>query len=163
MIFFSRCSSYQKWSILRVLPSSLPGYNFHNQDEETDVVLLLQPHHTLYSHCLHGSLRLYTSPRFWGKTFIRWGLKRNFITVRENYENYSLNRPCQNQEQVALFLFRKKLLVGNVTFSGVTILLSLTIFLNTVSEIIPITSDSPLIGKPGKQFCGLLYFWKIFL
>ena len=27
-----------------------------------------------------------------------------------------------------------------------TILLSLTIFLNTVSEIIPITSDSPLIG-----------------
>jgi len=29
---------------------------------------------------------------------------------------------------------------------GVTILLSLTIFLNTVSEIIPITSDSPLIG-----------------
>ena len=28
-----------------------------------------------------------------------------------------------------------------------TILLSLTIFLNTVSEIIPITSDSPLIGK----------------
>ena len=32
-------------------------------------------------------------------------------------------------------------------FSGVTILLSLTIFLNTVSEIIPITSDSPLIGN----------------
>ena len=32
-------------------------------------------------------------------------------------------------------------------FSGVTILLSLTIFLNTVSEIIPITSSSPLIGK----------------
>ena len=59
--------------------------------------------------------------------------------------------------------FQKKLLIGNATFSGVTILLSLTIFLNTVSEIIPITSDSPLIGKPGKQFCGLLYFWKIFL
>ena len=30
---------------------------------------------------------------------------------------------------------------------GVTILLSLTIFLNTVSSIIPITSDSPLVGK----------------
>ena len=30
---------------------------------------------------------------------------------------------------------------------GVTILLSLTIFLNTVSSIIPITSNSPLIGK----------------
>ena len=30
---------------------------------------------------------------------------------------------------------------------GVTILLSLTIFLNTVSAIIPITSDSPLVGK----------------
>ncbi|XP_023333966.1 neuronal acetylcholine receptor subunit alpha-7 isoform X2 [Eurytemora carolleeae] len=29
---------------------------------------------------------------------------------------------------------------------GVTVLLSLTIFLNTVSSIIPITSDSPLIG-----------------
>ena len=32
-------------------------------------------------------------------------------------------------------------------FPGVTILLSLTIFLNTVSAIIPITSDSPLIGN----------------
>ena len=32
-------------------------------------------------------------------------------------------------------------------FSGVTILLSLTIFLNTVSSIIPITSNSPLIGQ----------------
>ena len=36
-----------------------------------------------------------------------------------------------------------------ITFDllGVTILLSLTIFLNTVSSIIPITSDSPLVGK----------------
>ena len=32
-------------------------------------------------------------------------------------------------------------------FAGVTILLSMTIFLNTVQVIIPITSDSPLIGK----------------
>ena len=30
---------------------------------------------------------------------------------------------------------------------GVTILLSMTIFLNTVQMIIPITSASPLIGK----------------
>ena len=30
---------------------------------------------------------------------------------------------------------------------GVTILLSMTIFLNTVQMIIPITSDSPLIGE----------------
>ena len=38
-------------------------------------------------------------------------------------------------------------------FLGVTILLSLTIFLNTVSSIIPITSNSPLIGglQPEKE------------
>ena len=34
-----------------------------------------------------------------------------------------------------------------ISLPGVTILLSLTIFLNTVSAIIPITSDSPLIGN----------------
>ena len=34
-----------------------------------------------------------------------------------------------------------------VLTAGVTILLSLTIFLNTVSAIIPITSDSPLVGR----------------
>ena len=41
-----------------------------------------------------------------------------------------------------------------VWFSGVTILLSLTIFLNTVSEIIPITSDSPLIGNFPTTACA---------
>ena len=39
------------------------------------------------------------------------------------------------------------LLLNSPYVAGVTILLSLTIFLNTVSEIIPITSDSPLIGR----------------
>ena len=39
-------------------------------------------------------------------------------------------------------------------FLGVTILLSLTIFLNTVSEIIPITSSSPLIGKNESVRCN---------
>ena len=45
-------------------------------------------------------------------------------------------------------------------FSGVTILLSLTIFLNTVSEIIPITSDSPLIGNslPARRVCLHIFF-----
>ena len=42
---------------------------------------------------------------------------------------------------------------------GVTILLSLTIFLNTVSSIIPITSNSPLIG--GFQVKETrLYIWE---
>ena len=39
---------------------------------------------------------------------------------------------------------------------GVTILLSLTIFLNTVSSIIPITSDSPLVGKNFKLLLDLV-------
>ena len=41
---------------------------------------------------------------------------------------------------------------------GVTILLSLTIFLNTVSSIIPITSDSPLIGTAQHPVTALYIF-----
>ena len=41
---------------------------------------------------------------------------------------------------------------------GVTILLSLTIFLNTVSSIIPITSDSPLIGTASHSHSALYIF-----
>ena len=48
---------------------------------------------------------------------------------------------------IFLTLLKKIILKLELNVSGVTILLSLTIFLNTVSEIIPITSDSPLIGK----------------
>ena len=48
---------------------------------------------------------------------------------------------------VGYLLLHNNSLLSTVSFiAGVTILLSLTIFLNTVSSIIPITSDSPLIG-----------------
>ena len=35
----------------------------------------------------------------------------------------------------------------SLSLTGVTILLSLTVFLNTVSETMPVTSDNPLLGK----------------
>ena len=35
--------------------------------------------------------------------------------------------------------------------TGVTILLSLTVFLNTVSETMPVTSDNPLLGKEPRE------------
>ena len=42
------------------------------------------------------------------------------------------------------------------TVAGVTVMLSLTVFMNIVSELMPITSDAvPLIGKqtpPGKHY-----------
>ena len=41
-------------------------------------------------------------------------------------------------------------MINIFTIAGVTILLSMTIFLNTVQMIIPITSDSPLIGRNKK-------------
>ncbi len=42
--------------------------------------------------------------------------------------------------------FERKLLI-----SGVTILLSLTVFLNMVSSTMPITSDNPLLGNSSPQ------------
>ena len=49
--------------------------------------------------------------------------------------------------------------------TGVTILLSLTVFLNTVSETMPVTSDNPLLGKePRKVVEGVaLLFGKLSL
>jgi len=42
-------------------------------------------------------------------------------------------------------------------FAGVTILLSLTVFLNMVAETMPATSDAvPLLGKSIRYFCNVL-------
>ena len=47
-------------------------------------------------------------------------------------------------------------ILTNIYCAGVTVLLSLTVFMNIVSELMPITSDAvPLIGKqtpPGKHY-----------
>ena len=88
------------------------------------------------------------------------------IRRRTMYYFFNLIVPCLLIASMAVLGFTlppdsgEKLSLGDViitlsmsdrliTFDllGVTILLSLTIFLNTVSSIIPITSDSPLVGK----------------
>ena len=49
----------QKRSCVRVLSSSLPRRDVHNQDQEENVVLLLQPDRPLRPHRLHGCARIY--------------------------------------------------------------------------------------------------------
>ena len=49
-----------------------------------------------------------------------------------------------------------------MSYAGVTILLSMTIFLNTVQVIIPITSESPLIGKFYLFYLGCCRKWDKF-
>ena len=63
-------------------------------------------------------------------------------------------RGSQQQKHCWNPLYNRIIVKMKVWFSGVTILLSLTIFLNTVSEIIPITSDSPLIGNLATVACA---------
>lgn len=43
--------------------------------------------------------------------------------------------------------------------TGVTILLSLTVFLNTVSETMPVTSDNPLLGKEPRKEDGKAFLF----
>ena len=85
------------------------------------------------------------------------------IRRRTLYYFYNLIVPCLLISSMAVLDFSlppdsgEKLSLGRVGGGGegylivsdnlgVTILLSMTIFLNTVQAIIPITSDSPLIG-----------------
>ena len=49
-------------------------------------------------------------------------------------------------------------MINIFTIAGVTILLSMTIFLNTVQMIIPITSDSPLIGRNKKWILKTTFY-----
>merc|ERR1719370_2849823 len=65
---------------------------------------------------------------------------------RTLYYFFNLIVPCVLIASMAVLGFTLPPDSGEKLSLGVTILLSLTIFLNTVSEIIPITSDSPLIG-----------------
>merc|ERR1719340_268766 len=68
------------------------------------------------------------------------------IRRRTLYYFFNLIVPCLLISSMAVLDFTLPPDSGEKLSLGVTILLSLTIFLNTVSEIIPITSDSPLIG-----------------
>merc|ERR1712158_292190 len=65
---------------------------------------------------------------------------------RTLYYFFNLIVPCVLIASMAVLGFTLPPDSGEKLSLGVTILLSLTIFLNTVSAIIPITSDSPLIG-----------------
>jgi len=65
---------------------------------------------------------------------------------RTLYYFFNLIVPCVLIASMAVLGFTLPPDSGEKLSLGVTILLSLTIFLNTVSSIIPITSDSPLIG-----------------
>lgn len=62
-------------------------------------------------------------------------------------ENYVVTSGCTWYTHIVLFSFLVSL--GYICFiSGVTILLSLTVFLNMVAETMPATSDAvPLLGK----------------
>merc|ERR1719245_2988240 len=68
------------------------------------------------------------------------------IRRRTLYYFFNLIVPCLLISSMAVLDFTLPPDSGEKLSLGVTILLSLTIFLNTVSAIIPITSDSPLIG-----------------
>merc|ERR1719340_86842 len=68
------------------------------------------------------------------------------IRRRTLYYFFNLIVPCLLIASMAVLGFTLPPDSGEKLSLGVTILLSLTIFLNTVSAIIPITSDSPLIG-----------------
>jgi len=68
------------------------------------------------------------------------------IRRRTLYYFFNLIVPCVLIASMAVLGFTLPPDSGEKLSLGVTILLSLTIFLNTVSAIIPITSDSPLIG-----------------
>ena len=48
-------------------------------------------------------------------------------------------------------------------FLGVTILLSLTVFLNMVAETMPVTSDNPLLGNEERQYFSDRIYLKIYL
>merc|ERR1712106_122290 len=68
------------------------------------------------------------------------------IRRRTLYYFFNLIVPCVLIASMAVLGFTLPPDSGEKLSLGVAILLSLTIFLNTVSSIIPITSDSPLIG-----------------
>merc|ERR1719245_1545885 len=68
------------------------------------------------------------------------------IRRRTLYYFYNLIVPCLLISSMAVLDFTLPPDSGEKLSLGVTILLSMTIFLNTVQMIIPITSDSPLIA-----------------
>ena len=56
---------------LRVLSGALSRHHVHDQDAEEDPLLLLQPHHPLHPHRLHGCAWLHPAPGLGREAFSR--------------------------------------------------------------------------------------------
>lgn len=78
------------------------------------------------------SFRIYTATRFWWKTFTRYVQCVHSVKKKFHKMNYGF------RVDMDLFLV---MFSTSIFHSGVTILLSLTVFLNMVAETMPATSD----------------------
>ncbi|KAE8752652.1 hypothetical protein FOCC_FOCC000774 [Frankliniella occidentalis] len=114
---------------VRLLSGTVRGCDVHHTDPAQDAILFLQPHRALRTHQLHGSSRVHSATRLRGEAHPR----------------------RSSGKQGGLIIIGSCVMVGVVgahtNDRWVTILLSLTVFLNMVAESMPTTSDAvPLIG-----------------
>ena len=112
-----RSSGKEKPSYLRLLPWALPRHHIHHQDPPENSLLLLQSDRALPPDRCHGSAGLHPSPGLW----------------REAGPLYVLNINCFSSHLI--------------TLSGVNLLLAIVLFSTIVGEMLPVTNNSPLIGR----------------
>lgn len=60
----SRSPSRQKRHLLHLLSRALRGHHLYHSYQKKNVVLRVQPYHTLRAHLVHDSLGLHSSARF---------------------------------------------------------------------------------------------------
>ncbi|XP_071054594.1 CHRNA7-FAM7A fusion protein isoform X17 [Onthophagus taurus] len=157
-----------------VLPRALRGCNVHNPDTPAHVVLLLQPDSSLRADFLDGVAGLHAAARFGREAHTRYMLECRIccalhsclcgcrlttlatlillhaqcgVTHSKTPNKTSTDHTRLHREPVAAAADANTFKNAKIFIAGVTILLSLTVFLNLVAEKIPTTSDAvPLIG-----------------
>ena len=125
------------------------------QDTSSEYILLSQ---NFSIYLFPPQYCVYQSVLSWNQCISRYHIANHYLCgwrERKNIDNiWSLDK-------VAVLL-RKKLSwmesnssTSHNPWSGVTILLSLTVFLNMVAETMPVTSSNPLLGNVTQAVCGL--------
>ena len=130
------------------------------QDTSSEYILLSQ---NFSIYLFPTQYCVYQSVLSWNQCISRYHIANHYLCGwREKWNIDNIG----SLDKVAVLLGKLSWMESNSStshnpWSGVTILLSLTVFLNMVAETMPVTSSNPLLGNATQAVCGCEVLWSL--
>ena len=128
------------------------------QDTSSEYILLSQ---NFSIYLLPTQYCVYQSVVSWNQCISRYHIANHYLSVEREVKYYIWSLDKVTVLLGKLFWIESKSSMSRIPWSGVTILLSLTVFLNMVAETMPVTSSNPLLGNVTQASCGCQVLWSL--